>query len=102
MPTQLIMSSSSSLNRAFWVDLPELDLSFEVSPNETIVDAAIKHGVEIPTACENGHCGTCVMKVLEGEADHRDRALTEQRQAEGWICACVSRAKSERIRLEVW
>ena len=87
---------------AFWVDLPELDITFEVSPGKSIVDVAAENGVEIPTACENGHCGTCVMKVLEGEADHRDRALSDVKRAEGWICACVSRAKSERLRLEVW
>lgn len=91
-----------SENRAFKVHLPENDLTFEVGPDQTIVEVARAHGVEILTACEDGQCGTCVMKVLEGEVDHRDRALEPDKREEGWMCACVSRAKGSRLTLEVW
>ncbi len=87
---------------AFQVEIPEHDLTFEVVPGQSIVAAAAEHGVEILTACENGQCGTCVIKVLEGEPEHRDKALSPEKQAEGWMCACVSRAKSEKLVIEVW
>ena len=89
-------------NRPFRVDLPEFDLSFEVGENRSIVEVAKEHGVEILTACEDGQCGTCVVKVLAGEPDHRDRALKPEKRAEGWMCACVSRAKGDHLSLEVW
>jgi vanillate O-demethylase ferredoxin subunit len=50
-------------------------------------------GVKIPTSCEQGACGTCKVKVLEGEVDHRDKKLTAEQKAEGYMLACVSRAK---------
>lgn len=94
--------SNSSPSQAFRVDVPELELSFEVGAQQSIVQAAAEHDISILTACENGQCGTCVVKVLEGEAEHRDNALTPEKRAEGWMCACVSRAKNESISIELW
>lgn len=90
------------MDRPFHVDLPEQDLTFLVPSHQTLVQAAADHGVEIPTACENGQCGTCLVRVLEGEVEHRDQALTPERRQEGWMCACVSRAAQERLTLELW
>lgn len=90
------------MNHAFRVEIPERELSFEVGSEESIVQAAALHGVEILTACENGQCGTCVVKVLDGEPEHRDSALSQEKREEGWICACVSRAKGKSLVLELW
>ena len=89
-------------NHAFQVDIPDYDVSFEVLPDQSIVQVAREHGIEILTACEDGQCGTCIVKVLEGEPDHRDRALKAEKQEEGWMCACVSRAKGTHLSLEIW
>lgn len=89
-------------NREFLVDIPDLEVSFRVGPDETIVEVAAQHGVDILTGCQNGQCGTCLVKVIEGEIDHRDRALLPERRAEGWMCACVSRALGDRLTLDVW
>lgn len=90
------------MSHAFTVEIPDQDLRFEVPLGQSIVQAAAEHGVEILTACENGQCGTCIVKVLEGEPDHRDRALAPEKREEGWMCACVSRAKGEKLVLEIW
>lgn len=89
-------------NHPFTVDFPDMGISFEVPVDQSIVQVAREHGVEILTACEDGQCGTCVVKVLEGEPDHRDRALAPEKQREGWMCACVSRAKGDFLSLEIW
>lgn len=90
------------MDSPFIVEIPEQEVAFEVLPGQSIVAVAAAHGVEILTACENGQCGTCVVKVLEGEPDHRDSALAQEKRDEGWMCACVSRAKSTTLVLEVW
>lgn len=89
-------------NHEFTVEFPEEDISFQVSADESIAQAAHRNQVEILTACEDGQCGTCVVKVIKGEVHHRDRALTPEKRAEGWMCACVSRAKGEKLVLEIW
>ena len=48
------------------------------------------------------HCRTCVVKVIQGEVDHRDSALSvSEREKEGLMCPCVSRAKSAKLVLDV-
>jgi ferredoxin len=87
---------------AFQVKVPDLDVVFEVTAQQSIVEAAALNGVEILTACENGQCGTCLVKVLDGEPDHRDNALAPEKHQEGWMCACVSRSKSDFLSIEIW
>ena len=45
---------------------------FEVSANETIVDAALRAEIVVETSCRNGICGTCLTRVLRGRPHHRD------------------------------
>lgn len=84
------------------MEFPESGVCFRVEPHQTIVEVAAQHGVEILTGCTDGKCGTCVVKVLEGEVAHRDSILTPEKKAQGWMCACVSRAAGPRLRLEIW
>lgn len=94
--------TNSTSNRVFQVQVPEQDISFDVGPDQTIVQVAREHGIDILTACEDGQCGTCIVKVLAGEPDHRDRALAPDKQQEGWMCACVSRARGSYLSIEIW
>jgi ferredoxin-NADP reductase len=50
-------------------------------------------------SCRQGFCGTCVQRVLIGEVEHRDNALTDRQRELGQMLVCVSRAKSEGGRL---
>jgi 2Fe-2S ferredoxin len=45
-------------------------ISFEVGPGETVFAAASRQGYRWPTVCGGlGTCRTCIMTVLEGEAN---------------------------------
>ncbi|WP_157791387.1 2Fe-2S iron-sulfur cluster-binding protein, partial [Yersinia pestis] len=47
-------------------------------------------------------CGTCETAILEGEADHRDRYLTdEEKKSQKSILICCSRAKGARLVLDL-
>ncbi|MGW1724666.1 PDR/VanB family oxidoreductase [Streptomyces sp. NPDC002306] len=70
-------------------------------PAATTVLAAVR--AELPGtaySCEQGFCGTCQQRVLEGEIDHRDALLTDAERADSMLI-CVSRAKSERLVLDL-
>ena len=41
--------------------------SAHVDMKSTLVELAEEAGVEIPTSCTSGTCGTCMVKLLEGE-----------------------------------
>jgi ferredoxin len=67
-----------------------------------MLDAILESGVNIPYSCRVGRCGTCELNVLEGNIDHYDSFLTEeQKSSQNVILPCVSRAKSEKIVIDI-
>ncbi|WP_426400531.1 PDR/VanB family oxidoreductase [Ralstonia sp. R-29] len=77
---------------AFEVRLAHSGKTMTVRAGETVVDVLRSCGIDWPTSCEQGVCGTCLTKVLQGEAQHHDNYLTEEERAGGCFLPCVSRA----------
>jgi ferredoxin-NADP reductase len=74
----------------------------EVRPNCSVLDALEAAGISVPNSCRDGICGTCETKVLDGVPDHRDSLLSAAEQAAGKsMMVCVSRAKSDRLVLDL-
>ncbi|MFO5701925.1 2Fe-2S iron-sulfur cluster-binding protein, partial [Klebsiella pneumoniae] len=48
---------------------------------QTVLAALREAGVDLPASCEQGICGTCLTRVLDGEPGHRDLYLSEEEQA---------------------
>ena len=87
---------------AFEVELAQSGQVVAVGPNETILDVLEKAGVAVESVCKEGICGSCMVPMLSGEADHRDSIQTEAEQkANEFICVCVSRAISPRLVLDL-
>jgi ferredoxin-NADP reductase len=51
-------------------------------------------------SCQQGFCGTCRVRVLAGEVDHRDRVLTAAERGDS-MTICVSRATGDRLVLDL-
>jgi vanillate O-demethylase ferredoxin subunit len=92
----------TSADQAFEVKLASSGKTFRVAADQTVVRALQQHGVEILTSCEQGVCGTCITRVLEGECDHRDMYFTDQEKAkQDQFTPCCSRAKSAVLVLDL-
>ena len=77
-------------------------LSLDVLPEQSILQVLTDAGIEVARSCEQGICGTCEVRLLEGEADHRDSILSATERASNEIMmTCVSRAKSASLVLDV-
>ena len=88
-------------NHAFTLHLSKSNKDISVLADQSILDALQHSGVEPKYACMQGTCGTCVVKVSDGEVDHRDAYLSEtEKAANTQMCLCVSRAKGERLSIE--
>ncbi|NMO01947.1 oxidoreductase [Gordonia sp. TBRC 11910] len=86
----------------FTVELTLSGVSVDVSPDQSILDAVRAAGVDAPSSCEMGICGTCETKVVAGDVDHRDDLLTEDERATcGSMMICVSRACGKKLVLEL-
>lgn len=68
----------------------------------SVVKALAACGVVVATSCEQGVCGTCLTRVIEGVPEHRDLYLTPEEQAAGdQFLPCCSRARSARLVLDL-
>jgi phthalate 4,5-dioxygenase reductase subunit len=84
---------------AFKVKLAHSGDVIDVPVTKTILEVMREHGLEVPSSCETGTCGTCRTKMLAGIADHRDLCLAEHEKADN-IMICVSRAKTGEITID--
>jgi phthalate 4,5-dioxygenase reductase subunit len=71
----------------------------DVAAGQTILEAMRARGVDAPSSCESGTCGTCRTRLLSGEADHRDLVLADSERG-NQIMICVSRARSAQLVID--
>lgn len=75
---------------------------YTVGPGVSVVQVLAAHDIDIPVSCEQGICGTCVTRVLEGQCDHRDLFLSEaEKAANGQFTPCCSRARSPLLVIDL-
>lgn len=86
-------------DQPFTVKLASSGKVINVPAGTTILEAMRAEGIDVPSSCESGTCGTCRTKLLEGEADHRDLVLNENERG-SQIMICVSRARTPEITID--
>ena len=86
-------------DKPFRVKLARTGKTVEVPVDKTVLEVLRENGLEVPSSCETGTCGTCRTKLLEGEVDHRDLVLADHERKDH-IMICVSRAKSDEITID--
>lgn len=87
---------------AFQIQIGHGGAIHTVPTGRNVIEVLGEHGIEIPVSCEQGVCGTCVTRVLQGQPDHRDSYLTEQeRSANDCFTPCCSRARSPLLVLDL-
>ncbi len=95
-------AQDTSGDQTFEVRLASTGTTYTVAKDTSVVHALRVHGVDIMTACEQGVCGTCITRVLEGEVEHRDMYLTEEERASHeQFLPCCSRARSKLLVLDL-
>jgi len=81
------------------VKLDGIVFDFELAyDDESVLDAALKQGADLPYACKGGVCTTCKAKLVEGEVSMDvNWGLEPEEVAKGYILTCQSHPKTERI-----
>jgi CDP-4-dehydro-6-deoxyglucose reductase len=83
---------------SYKIKLVDQDVSFEVSNDESILDAALRQQVGLPYGCRNGACGACKAKLIEGQVcypnDKLPPALKPEEHEQGSALLCQARAVS--------
>ena len=71
------------------------------SGNETLLEAALKAGLNAPYSCQAGMCASCMCQVVEGSVHLRHNDVLDKKDlAKAWTLACQAVPTSERLRIK--
>jgi vanillate O-demethylase ferredoxin subunit len=94
--------AKSDNDASFEIKLASSGRIVMVPKDKTVTQALAEAGVEILMSCEQGVCGTCLTRVLEGVPDHKDSYLTpEEQAANDQFLPCCSRSKTPQLVLDL-
>jgi vanillate O-demethylase ferredoxin subunit len=86
----------------FEVQLRRSGRTIAVPPGETILDMLLDAGVDVSFSCNEGVCGTCETRVIDGIPNHRDSFLSDEEKADNSkIMICCSRSKTPVLTLDL-
>ena len=85
---------------SFQVIIKPSDRVFTVDDGDTVLDAAIDAGINLPYGCRNGTCGACKGQVLAGDVsygEYFDSALSEDEKKTGKALFCCAQPLSDLV-----
>ncbi|HXT89804.1 MAG TPA: PDR/VanB family oxidoreductase [Trebonia sp.] len=87
---------------AFKVELRRSGIVLDVPPDRPLLDVIRDALPGTPYSCEEGYCGTCETRVLEGVPEHHDQVLTpEEREKGDTMMLCVGRSRTPVLVLDI-
>ena len=81
------------------IELDRKTTTADYRAGDTLLQMARMAGLQAPSSCETGSCGTCMAQVVEGSARMLNNdALDDDEVAEGWVLTCQALPTSPTIR----
>lgn len=76
--------------------------TFDVTRGQSILDAALAQGIDLPHSCQSGICTTCLSRLKKGKVVMEvSEALTAEELDQGYVLICVGHAASKEVELEI-
>ena len=95
-------ASEASVDGGYEVVLQRSGRRVKVPSGKSMLDALLDSNVNVPYSCSSGVCGTCRVRVIDGQPDHRDDFLTvEEKAANHDIMVCCSGSLSKTLVLDL-
>jgi ring-1,2-phenylacetyl-CoA epoxidase subunit PaaE len=77
------------------------EATFEMSQKQTLLEAALKQGIDAPYSCQGGICSSCLARITSGTAEMKKNSiLTDGEIAEGLILTCQAHPTSTEIYVD--
>jgi len=100
-PARTEGTAETAADAPFEIELRQSGCTLTVPPEKSILDVVLEVNPSFMSSCEEGFCGTCETKVLEGEVEHRDTILSQKERARNdTMFICVSRSKCPKLVLD--
>jgi ring-1,2-phenylacetyl-CoA epoxidase subunit PaaE len=76
----------------------ELELAFG---EDSILEAALDEGINLPYSCKHGICGSCMAKLMEGEVEMDEcRSISPAMIDRGYILCCQSHPTTAKVVID--
>ena len=83
------------------VRVDDEETTFEMSQKQTVLEAALKQGIDAPYSCQGGICSSCLARITSGTAEMKKNSiLTDGEIAEGLILTCQAHPTSAEIYVD--
>ncbi|MBL7867752.1 MULTISPECIES: ferredoxin--NADP reductase [Flavobacterium] len=77
------------------------ETTFDMSQKMTLLDAALKQGIDAPYSCQGGICSSCIARIVSGSAEMKKNSiLTDREIAEGLTLTCQAHPTSAEIYID--
>jgi cytochrome P450/ferredoxin-NADP reductase len=77
-------------------------VTVSVATGQTMLEALAEAGIEVPSSCLSGVCGTCLVDVLSGTPDHRDVVQSDaEKAADIRVALCCSRSRTDELTIDL-
>jgi ring-1,2-phenylacetyl-CoA epoxidase subunit PaaE len=77
------------------------EATFEMSKKQTVLEAALKQGIDAPYSCQGGICSSCLARVTSGTAImSKNSILTDGEIADGLILTCQAHPTSDDLYVD--
>lgn len=94
------VQSNETRQVSIHLDGRTLDISMD-SQDDSILDAALRQGADLPYACKGGVCATCKCKLRSGEVEMGvNYSLEPDQIADGYILSCQAWPKGDGVVLD--
>jgi ring-1,2-phenylacetyl-CoA epoxidase subunit PaaE len=96
--TENTEASSHEGHTKITVLVDDEETTFEMSQKQTLLEAALKQGIDAPYSCQGGICSSCLARISKGTAEMKKNSiLTDKEVADGLILTCQAHPTSSEI-----
>jgi ferredoxin len=98
--TDLAADTEEEPTELVTIELGRQKITAPYTSGDTVLQTARMAGLNAPSSCEIGSCGTCMARVTEGSVRMLNNDALEQDELdEGWVLTCQSLPTSRTLRV---
>lgn len=103
MPVDPSAAGGDAVTEEVTIELQQRKITVPYSPGDTLLQTARMAGLQAPSSCEVGSCGTCMARLTQGSARMiNNDALEDDEVEDGWVltCQCLPTSRTVRVVYE--
>ncbi len=99
--TEKVIAGDGNTHTKVTMMIDRDEATFEMSQKQTLLEAALKQGLDAPYSCQGGICSSCLCRITKGTAEMKKNSiLTDSEIADGLVLSCQAVPTSSEIYVD--